>query len=99
LLKLATHPTTVKQINEVLILGFKSQMVHMSKCAKPRVNGQTGNPELVRLNIAFMLDRLIPVVIRKYCETLNLRSFNDLQVLSIDYAYLKDGSRVTTSFS
>ncbi|KAI2795668.1 Exocyst complex component 8 [Blomia tropicalis] len=100
LLKLTTHPTTVKQINEVLITGFKKQMVHTSKCLRSRVNGINGNPDLVRLNIAFLLDRLIPVVIGKYCKKLELRSFNDLQMLSKDYAYLKDAnSKVTTSFS
>ena len=87
LTKLCTHPTIVKQVNEVMVQGFKSQMIHMAGCLK-KIN--SGNPELVRLNISWLLDRLIPLIIRKYCESLCIRGFNDLQLLSHDYAYLKE---------
>lgn len=92
LLKLSCHPTMVKQINEALIVAFKAQMKHLVMCLKTNKD-----PELIRQNIVFILEKFIPATIRRYCDILHVRTFNELQVLSIDYGYLKDSTGSTYS--
>lgn len=88
LLKLSSHPTMIKLINEALIVALKAQMKHMVACLK----AQTRDRELIRHSIIFILEKMIPTVIQRYCDTLHVRTFHELQVLSIDYAYLKDSN-------
>lgn len=81
LLKLANSPVTVRSINESLVLLFRTQLRHLDMLS----TSSRHDHQLNRRNLAFLLDRLIPVAVKKYCETLNLRSFEELQALAREH--------------
>lgn len=94
LLKLANNSHSIKMINKILVQTFQWQMNHL----KNSMNSlSTKNNEFVRKNIIFMLDKFVPVVIQKYCDILNVRSFNHLQTASLQYTALKDNTNSSAS--
>lgn len=93
LLKLMHDPYSTRAINKILVQSFQWQMNYLRDSLYENRNNNNDNrfmEEFIRKNIIFILDKLIPIVIKKYCETLQVHSFNQIQTASLQYSHLKE---------
>lgn len=95
LLKFAETTFLYRYINEKLVILFKSQMRYLVGC----MNSQQRDNSTVRTNIAFLLDRVVPVIVKHYCTAMNVRTFPEMQNLVADYAYLKESNNNSSHHS
>ncbi|OTF70058.1 exocyst complex component 8-like protein [Euroglyphus maynei] len=96
LLKLMHDPYSTRAINRILVQSFQWQMNYLRDALYDNSHHDRFMEEFIRKNIIFILDKLIPVVIEKYCETLQVRSFNQIQTASLQYSHLKEENSTTT---
>ncbi|KAF7491551.1 Exocyst complex component 8 [Sarcoptes scabiei] len=93
LLKLADNAYSIQMINSILVESFQWQMNYLKNILDQSILEQSNEDEkFIRSNIIFVLEKLVPIVIRKYCETLGARSMNSLQSISLQYSYLKESN-------
>ncbi|KAH7638456.1 exocyst complex component 8-like protein [Dermatophagoides farinae] len=102
LLKLMHDPYSIRTINKILVKSFQWQMNYLRDLLHNNHNhngngnddndddDQFNQDEFIRKNIVFILDKFVPIVIEKYCETLQVRSFNQIQTASLQYSQLKE---------